>query len=133
MTKAHSIAEIRRTATENGGKPLGVERFLSETGIKESDWRGRFWVRWGDAVAEAGLGPTQWNARVEDADLLGPLATLTKELGHFPVRDELKLTRRSDPNFPSHNTFVRFGAPPLRPHRDGGRDRAQPPARRPPP
>jgi hypothetical protein len=55
MDKDRILAEIRRTASENGGRPLGRLRFFAETGIRESDWRGIHWVRWSEAVAEAGF------------------------------------------------------------------------------
>jgi len=48
VKKDHILAEIGRTALVNGGIPLGKERFYAETGIKESDWHGKYWVRWGD-------------------------------------------------------------------------------------
>jgi hypothetical protein len=54
LNKQHILDEIRRTAAKNGGVPLGIDRFASETGIKASDWIGRFWARWGDAILEAG-------------------------------------------------------------------------------
>jgi predicted CopG family antitoxin len=57
MNKQHILQEIRRTAKENGDIPLGKQRFLAETGIRESDWIGRFWVKWSDAVREAGFEP----------------------------------------------------------------------------
>jgi hypothetical protein len=40
VTKAQILAEISRTAKENGGTPLGVDRFSVEAGIKEMDWPG---------------------------------------------------------------------------------------------
>jgi hypothetical protein len=57
------LAEIRRTAEANGGRPLGRARFAAETGIRESDWDGRYWVRWNDALAEAGFDPNQLQGR----------------------------------------------------------------------
>ena len=109
MTKEHILAEIRRTAAANGGVPLGVGRFFAETGIKESDWRGKLWARWGDALKEAGFQPNQYNAARTDEDLLDNLAGLVREFGRFPVMTEIKLRSRSDPKFPSHNTFRRYG------------------------
>jgi hypothetical protein len=45
VEKEHIIFEIRRTAEENGGKPLGISRFAAETGIGQVDWLGRYWAR----------------------------------------------------------------------------------------
>lgn len=55
MNKQHILDEIKGTALENGGKALGRDRFERVTGISQSDWYGRYWARWGDAVREAGL------------------------------------------------------------------------------
>ena len=109
MTKEHILGEIRRTAAQNSSEALGKGRFFSETGIKESDWHGKYWVRWGDAIKEAGLQPNQLNAALSDEHLLGSFAGLVKELGRFPVFGEVKLKARTTPGFPSHNTFRRFG------------------------
>ncbi|HLZ41701.1 MAG TPA: GIY-YIG nuclease family protein [Candidatus Sulfotelmatobacter sp.] len=109
MTKQHIIDEIRRTAKDNGGVPLGVGRFLKETGIRESDWRGRFWVRWSDAVREAGLEPNQKQGAIDDNVLLDKLIALIRELGHFPVAAEIRLKDAQDPTFPNLKTFARFG------------------------
>jgi hypothetical protein len=109
MTKQHILSEIRRTAAANGGVPLGVQRFFTETGVKESDWRGRFWARWGDALKEAGFQPNEFTSARTGEDLLNNLAGLVRELGRFPVKGEIQLKARSDPKFPSHNTFRRLG------------------------
>ena len=109
MTKQHIIDEIRRTAKSNGGAPLGVRRFLKETGIRESDWRGRFWVRWSDAVREAGFEPNQKQGAIDDRVLLDKLIALIRELGHFPVGAEIRLKDAQDPTFPNLKTFARFG------------------------
>jgi hypothetical protein len=108
-TKQHIIDEIRRTAKENDGVPLGVGRFLKETGVRESDWRGRLWVRWSDAVREAGFEPNQKQTAIHDDVLLEKLAALTRELGHFPVAAEIGLKDVHDPDFPNLKTFARFG------------------------
>ena len=107
ITKEHILAEIRRTAS--GGAPLGRRRFEKETGIKESDWSGRFWTRWSDAVREAGLEPNSMQDPLPEERLLRCLVALIRELGHFPTSAELKLKCRQDPDFPSHNTFNRLG------------------------
>lgn len=109
MNRQHILAEIVRTASQNGGVALGRERFFQETGIKESDWLGKFWARWSDAVKEAGCVPNQLQAPLEEEALLEHYVELTRELGHLPVVSELKLKAKQSPGFPSHNTFRRFG------------------------
>jgi hypothetical protein len=59
VSKQRILDEIKRTALANGGVPLGVARFFQETGIKDSDWKGKFWARWGDAVRDAGSNLTE--------------------------------------------------------------------------
>lgn len=109
MTKAHILDEIKRTAEANGGQPLGRQRFYAETGVKETDWSGKYWIRWSDALREAGYAPNQFQSAYDEQVLLDKLVSFIQELGHFPVIAELKLKARQDSKFPSHNTFARFG------------------------
>ena len=46
MTRDFIISEIQRTAEANDGKALGKQRFYQETGLKESDWYGKYWTKW---------------------------------------------------------------------------------------
>jgi hypothetical protein len=112
MTKDHILSEIRRTSALNQGKPLGRNRFAEETGIKESDWSGRYWTRWNDAIREAGLKPNEMNQPMSLDQVQRAFIELIKELGHFPTVVELKLKSRNDPQFPSpsHNTFNKLGS-----------------------
>jgi hypothetical protein len=109
MDKAFILAEIRRTAEANGGTPLGRRRFATETGIQESDWYGVHWVNWSSALEEAGLDPNTKQGRLPDEYLLEHLVEFILELDHFPVNAELRMKARENKNFPSHNTFRRFG------------------------
>jgi hypothetical protein len=109
MNKAHILQEIVRTAEANSGVPLGRDRFQSETGIRESDWHGKYWIRWSDAVREAGFVPNRMSAAYDKADLLDKYARLARELGRLPVRGDLLLKARSDSSFPSKSAFERFG------------------------
>ena len=110
MNKQHILAEIARTAAANGGAALGKDRFFQETGIKESDWAGRYWARWSEAVAEAGCAPNRLQQPLDEEKLLQSLAQAVRDLGHWPVVTELKLRSKHVPEFPSHNTFRRFGS-----------------------
>jgi hypothetical protein len=107
--KQHIIDEIKRTATENGGRPLGRLAFLKATGIKETDWRGKYWARWNEAINEAGLSPNSLTVAYSDTHLLGQFVSLVRELGRYPTASEVQLKRRRDPSFPSQTVFERFG------------------------
>jgi hypothetical protein len=105
------LQEIRRCAAENGGVPLGRGRFEADTGIREGDWLGLYWTRWGDAVTEAGFEPNVLQSRVHDDDgMLRHLAMLTRQLGHYPTIAEMKMHRNNDPAFPSAESLrMRIG------------------------
>jgi len=109
IDKESILAEIRRTARENGGRPLGRARFAGETGIRETDWAGRYWTRWNDAVREAGFEPNTLQARYEDESVFSWLIPEVRRLGRLPTRDELRLRRREGDGFPSYGVFLRFG------------------------
>ena len=69
-TKLHVLAEIKRLAGANGSPP-GVRLFERETGIKESDWFPALWLRWGDALQEAGFSRNKMVQAVSEEILLG--------------------------------------------------------------
>jgi hypothetical protein len=111
VEKEHILLEIRRTAAENGGVALGRQRFSAETGIRDSDWRGRYWARWSEACAEAGFAPNKLTGALDESFLLEKLVALAREVGHVPVFAELRLQGTRDPNFPNDKTFSsRFGS-----------------------
>jgi hypothetical protein len=109
MEKQHILDEIRRTAKTNGGVPLGRPRFFDETGIKDSDWIGKIWVRWSDVVKEAGFAPNKMQGAIGEAEILSSVAGFIRELGHFPVVTELRLRARRGDGFPASNTVLRLG------------------------
>lgn len=109
MDKQEIIEEIRRTAKLNKGKALGRERFEKETGIKESDWSPFLWLRWSDAVKEAGLVPNQLSTAISKDVAIEKLISLIKEIGHFPISGEFRVKARQDSAFPSHGAFDKFG------------------------
>jgi hypothetical protein len=89
MIREHILKEIKRTAETNGGVPLGRARFFTETGIREADWLGKFWARWGDAVREAGYAPNQFQAPFEEAFLFEKYIELTRSLGRIPAHGDV--------------------------------------------
>lgn len=108
MQREEILAEMRRTAEENGGKPLGAGRFERATGIKPYDWQ-RYWVRFSDIQREAGFEPNTLTKAYEDSYLLERLALLTRELGGYPTKPELQRKVFNDPTFPARGTFERLG------------------------
>ena len=109
MNKKHIIDEIKRTAEKNNGIPLGKRTFESQTGIKESDWFGKYWARWGDAVKEAGFLPNELRTAYDEDWLIEQFITLIKEIKKFPVTGDLRLKSRNTKNFPESETFNRLG------------------------
>ena len=105
VDRQYILSEIRRTAIKNGGLPLGRSKFRTETGIKDSDWSGKIWARWSDAVREAGFEPNQMQVAYDGGALIEKFISLMRELGHFPVRNEMRLKTRNDPDFPNEKTF----------------------------
>lgn len=109
MDKQEIIEEIRRTATLNKGKALGQERFVKETGIKKGDWYPYHWLRWSDAIKEAGLAPNQLSVAFSKDIAIEKLIGLIQEIGHFPVHGEFRIKAKQDATFPSHGVFENFG------------------------
>jgi hypothetical protein len=108
MDRQFIISEIQRTA-ENG-KALGQIRFSTETGIKNTEWLGRYWARWGDAVEEAGYSQNEWQMAYEEKHVLASLLRLTRKLGRYPTMYEIKMEHKSDPNMPGYDSILRLGS-----------------------
>ena len=109
MNKEQILNAITRIASTNEGVPPGKQQFFKETGVKESSWSGKYWLKWGDALIEAGYLPNQMQKAFTDEVLLERYAHLMKEIGRIPTSADLRMKSRSDEAFPSHNTFARFG------------------------
>jgi len=105
MTRQHILDEIRRTAKENGGVPLGHKRFEQETGIRYHDWWGKLWARWSDALRDAGLPPNTLQDAFNDDVLIEKLIAFIRELGHFPGTGDLRLKKYNDATFPNDKVF----------------------------
>lgn len=108
-TKDHILSEIRRTAIANKGTAVGRRVFEKETGIKVSDWSGKIWVKWSDAVKEAGLAPNEKVQSYDEDLLLQQLALFIREKGHYPVTPEFRMKSREGVGFPDQKTFAKFG------------------------
>jgi hypothetical protein len=110
MKKEHILQEIKRTAEENGGVPLGWRKFVQETGIREADWLGKHWARWSDALREAGYTPNQMTTAYDASFMFEQFVALARELGKLPVKGDFLMKARRDSAFPNPKTFDRFGS-----------------------
>ncbi len=109
MDKQRILAEIRRLAVENGGRAPGWQAFAGTTGVRKSDWYPHIWLRWGDALIEAGYAPNQFQTRTSDEVLLEKYIGLVRELKRFPIEGEILRKAKSDDSFPNSKAFSRFG------------------------
>ncbi|MHB1272257.1 MAG: GIY-YIG nuclease family protein [Rhodanobacter sp.] len=109
MDKSHILAQIKLIASSNEGKAPGRTKFERETGIKMSDWYPHCWLRWGDALIEAGLSPNKLTTATSDETIIKKYIELVRELGRLPVDGEMRIREKSDSTFPSHSTFARIG------------------------
>jgi hypothetical protein len=109
MNKDFIIAEIKRLAAENGGMAPGKSAFFNATGIKESDWTGKIWVRWSDAVRDAGFEPQEMQRPLDDGEKIRRLIEVIRHYRKWPTTAEIKFYTKQTNGFPSHNTLSGLG------------------------
>ncbi len=109
MEKSQILETIRRMAATNDGKAPGSQKFESETGATKADWYPKYWLRWGDAIREAGCAPNTFTKSYDDEFLIQKYVQLTRELGRFPIEGDLIVKRRVDKTFPNRESFRRLG------------------------
>lgn len=100
------LQEIQRIAKQNNGQAPGLNVFVKETGIRRSDWLGKYWARWGDALTEAGYAPNTLQSKIDTDFVLRKLAEAYRHFGRFPTEAELRMFGQNDATFPSHSTFT---------------------------
>ncbi len=100
------LSEIKRLAEANDGQPPGRRLFESETGIPESAWFGRYWPRWGDAVAEAGFTPNTKKQKHDEQFVLTKLAQACRHFGRVPATMELRMYKKVDADFPDTKAML---------------------------
>jgi hypothetical protein len=105
MKKEKILAEIKRIADANQGKPPGTIAFERETGISKKDWWPAMWLRWSDALVEAGYSPNIMQAAIPEEVLILKYISLTRELKHIPVEGEMIRKHKLDASFPLPRVF----------------------------
>lgn len=109
MGKQTIIEQIKRLAEDSDGTPPGMQRFESTTGIKKSTWYPHIWLKWSDALEEAGFTGNKFSQAYEKEHLILVYIDLIRELQKFPVEGELRRKRKTDSAFPSHIAFKQIG------------------------
>ena len=109
MNRQQIVAEIQHIALDNGGHPPGIQAFERTTAVRKHDWYPHIWLRWGDALVEAGYAPNMFQKKTSDEVLPEKYIGFTRELGRFPVEGEIQRKAKSDEFFPHHGAFRRFG------------------------
>jgi len=109
MDKSEIIEAIKRLAKENGDKGPGSALVQNRTGMRKSDWYPHHWLRWGDALLEAGYEPNLFQTAFSDEVLIQSYISLARELRHLPVEGEVRRRASDDKAFPNHTAFARFG------------------------
>ncbi len=109
MDKNHILCEIKRLAQANDGKTPGSGVFERATGIKKSDWYPHLWLRWSDAVIEAGFTPNKFIIAMSDEVLIQSYIGLMREIQKVPVAGEIQRKSKADKSFPSGSVFDRLG------------------------
>lgn len=113
MDKEFILKAIRKANEGNGGAPLGKKRFFDASGIRESDWLGKYWASWSEAVREAGFVPNKKQG-AHDRDLkMRALAELVRRLKRFPSVPQMRLEKIRDKTFPNSRLLMSKGRPSL--------------------
>lgn len=108
MDKREILDAIKRMAIANGGKAPGRLAFERETGIRRCDWYPHLWLRWGEALVEAGYSANRLQTAISKEVVIQKFIDLASELGRIPVEGETRRKAKTDKSFP-HSLFQRAG------------------------
>ena len=103
------ILEAMRSLARKLGRVPGENTFRSYTGISRSEMWNLGFAKYSEAVEAAGLEPNRLQVAFNTSELLAKLAVLTRQLGKFPTKGDLKVARSKDGSIPSYEAYVRLG------------------------
>lgn len=106
LDREEIIEAIKQAAKRNGNKPLGREAFEKQTGIKIYECIGVYWLKWSDALKEAGFSPNTFNKRKDAEVIIEKIIEAVRYYKKIPTSTELRFYNRNvDKLFPSHSTI----------------------------
>jgi len=97
-TKQEILDEVKRTAKENGGKPLGSKSFRNETEIGPWEW-GKYWPNWGGVLEEAGFKRNEPWRKYDEGVVEKDAIYLIRKLGRYFTKGEMRVEFVSNPKF----------------------------------
>ena len=97
------VTEIKRLVSATGKVP-GVKAFENETGILRREWTGKIWVRWSEAIKEAGFTPNALVQRFDSQQVLKKVIECSEVIGRLPSNGDLRLYAYQNEGFPSNGT-----------------------------
>ena len=103
-TREFIVDEIKRVA-EQIGRPPGLQVFEKKTGIRKSEWHGKYFRSWGDALKEAGFKPNTMQAKLSSENILRKYAEAIRHFGRIPAAVDIRMYSRDRKDFPGHSTF----------------------------
>lgn len=108
MTKDQILAKVKALAREHGGH-VSKDLFKKETGLNERHFLGKYWLKWNDLLAEAGLQTKSFSIpKVEDDIIIEAFAGLIEKKGKWPTINERRFERNNNKEFPSEDVVLRF-------------------------
>jgi hypothetical protein len=107
-SKQKILDEIKRLASAANGIAPGQASFKSETGITKHDWYPHYWVRWSDAIVEAGFARNPFTVTFSPDLLITKHIELIRELRRFPIESDFLLKRQRDRSFPNERSFCKL-------------------------
>lgn len=107
MNREQILALVKRVTEDNDRVPVGERVFYAAARItRRTLWKAGF-PNYGAALNAAGYESNKLKIAYTDDELFAPLATLTRELGHFPTEAERFVARQNDATFPGPRSYKR--------------------------
>jgi hypothetical protein len=104
MNKQYILEKIQEIV-KSDGTPPGMQKFEKITGLKRTDWYGKHWARWSDALTEAGFEGNKYNQAYPKETVLKLYLDLVIELQKVPSTGEIRIKCNNDTTYPGHTTF----------------------------
>lgn len=111
-TKEEVLDAIRKAASKTASSRLTRQAFMAQSGMKGSDIF-RYFPRWSDALAAAGLSVEPYRPKIASEDLLKDWGELVRKHHQIPTRNAYKLQGKYSPQV-FEDKFGRWSAVPSR-------------------